>query len=205
MAPSRVTAGRPSVSPDRWSGPGSPPRRGTRRGRACASTTARCRAVARARLCEPGRRGAAALDVAPEFVEREAAAPTVLTIAPQMRAAGRSGCRGADARAHSQAVADATAEELQKARGRLGSMADHASFEMLIEGSDSPLAEWIAARHFDVVLLPARRRLFGRAKHPEAARLQASTSAEVRVVDPKTKSRPNPGEPSRSALQRASA
>jgi hypothetical protein len=156
-------------------------------------------------LYEPGRRGAAALDMAPELVEREAAALTVLTIAPQMRAAGRSGCCGADARAYNQAVADATAEELREARGRLGSIADHASFEMLIEGSDSPLAEWIAARHFDVVLLPARRRWFGRAKHPEAARLQASTSAEVRVVDPKTKSRPDPGEPSRSGLQRVSA
>jgi hypothetical protein len=130
---------------------------------------------------------------------------TVLTIAPQVPSAGRSGCCGADARAYNQAGADATAEELREARERLGSAADRYAFKMLIEGSDPPLAEWIAPRHFDLVLLPARRRLFRHGTHPQAARLQTSTAAEIRVGDPKTKAVRSPGESSPSALQRATA
>jgi hypothetical protein len=52
-----------------------------------------------------------------------------------------------------------------------------------VQDKDPPLAAWIAAGGFDVVLLSARRRPLRRAKHPAADRLGRSTGAEVRIVD----------------------
>ena len=66
-----------------------------------------------------------------------------------------------------------TLQELSRGRG----------FKLLVQDKDPPLAAWIAAGGFDVVLLPARRRPLRSAKHPAADQLRKSTSAEVHVVD----------------------
>jgi hypothetical protein len=60
---------------------------------------------------------------------------------------------------------------------------DRAAFKLLVEDRDPLLADWIASGCFDVVLLPARRCLLRRAKHPAADQLRRSTRADVRVVD----------------------
>jgi hypothetical protein len=137
-------------------------------------------------LYEPGRRGPAAVELARELVAADPGALTVVCVAPQ-DVAGRCGrCCGSDPTAFNRAVAEATAEDLAAARSRLGQIADRVTFTMLVQGVDPPLAEWVAARQFELVLLPARRRLFGGAGHPEAERLRAGASVEVRVVDAKS-------------------
>jgi hypothetical protein len=155
-------------------------------------------------LYEPGP-GGAALELARNLAEHDTAKLTVINVAPQSTTKGGQCCGMTSLREYNEVIRDAKAKELREARGRLGSIADGATFKMLIEGSDPPLAEWIGAHDFELVLLPARRRLFGRATHPEAARLEASITAEVRVVDPKAKPTANAHKPSPSTLQRASA
>jgi hypothetical protein len=137
-------------------------------------------------LHEPGRRGSAAVDLARDLVGHDPWALTVICVAPQDTAARCGRCCGSDPRAFNRAVAEATAEELHEARSRLGQIAESVTFTMLVEGVDPPLADWVAAKKFELVLLPARRRLFSGAGHPEAEPLRAKTSAEVRVVDGKS-------------------
>jgi hypothetical protein len=148
-------------------------------------------------LSEPGRRGSAAVDVARDFVAADPGVLTVLSVAPQDTAARCGRCCGSNPTAFNRAVAEATAEELHEARSRLGQIAESVTFTMLVEGVDPPLADWVAAQKFELVLLPARRRLLGGAGHPEAERLRAKTSAEVRVVDGKSPyaSRPEASSP----------
>lgn len=155
-------------------------------------------------LYEPGRGAAVTLDLARDLAEHESAKLTVLNVA-QATTKGGQCCGMSSLREYNQVIRDATAEELREAHTRLGPIADRVTFQMLIEGTDPPLHEWIASHDFDLVLLPARRRLMGSAKHPEAARVQASTTAEVRVVDPKAKPARDVAKPSPSAPQRASA
>jgi hypothetical protein len=57
--------------------------------------------------------------------------------------------------------------------------------ELLAEGTDPPLHEWVARAGVDLVLLPARHRPLRSAKHPAAAALRRSTAAEVRIVEPR--------------------
>jgi hypothetical protein len=156
-------------------------------------------------LFEPGRGGAAALGFARDLAEHESAKLTVINVAPQSTTKGGQCCGMTSLREYNEVIRDATAEELREARARLGSAGEGATFTMLVEGTDPPVAEWIGAHDFGLVLLPARRRLFGRATHPEAARLQASIAAEVRVVDPKDRPTVDAHKPSPSALQQASA
>jgi hypothetical protein len=155
-------------------------------------------------LCEPGRGASTTLDLARELAEHESARLTVVNVAPQAATAGGQ-CCGMSVRDHNQVVRDAAAEELREAHARLGPIAEQVTFQMLVEGSDPPLHEWIADRDFDLVLLPARRRLIGAARHPEAARVRASTTAELRVVDPKARSARDVAHTSPSARRRASA
>jgi hypothetical protein len=84
---------------------------------------------------------------------------------------------------YNRAVCEAAEAELCQARKELGPVAERASFKVLVQNRDPPLAAWIAAGEFDVVLLPARRRPLRRWKHPAAEPLRRSTSAEVRVID----------------------
>ena len=161
-----------------------------------AGTQPRPRVVA---LFEPGRAGSATLDLAREFVRHDSAKLTVLGVAPQATA-GKC-CGATSAADYTRAVCDAVAAELRQAHGRLGSIGERATFKVLIEGADPPLHEWIAAGNFDVVLLPARRRLLRLGTHPAVARIRQTTRAEVRIVDPKADPAPGADQPSRAGLR----
>lgn len=155
-------------------------------------------------LYEPGRGASTTLELARDLAEHESAKLTVVNVAPQTVTAGGQ-CCGMSVRDYNQVVRDAAAEELREAHARLGPIAEQVRFHMLVQGTDPPLHEWIADRDFDLVLLPARRRLIGAARHPEAARVRASTTAEVREVDPKGRSAREVVHASSSARQSASA
>ena len=131
-------------------------------------------------LYEPGRTGSAALDLARRLVGGAGVGLTVVSLAPQDK---RICCGAGSAMDYNRTVCETAEAELRQARKELGPNAGRASFKVLVEGKDPPLAAWIAAGDFDVVLLPARRRPLRRAKHPAAERLRRSTGAEVRVID----------------------
>jgi nucleotide-binding universal stress UspA family protein len=128
---------------------------------------------------EPGQSGAAALDLARELDLQQGASVTVVAVAPSAPSGPRCGGSALDFNA---AVRDVVADELEQARTRLGHAAGRTSYVLLVEGKDPPLEEWMAARRFDVILLPARRRLLRTPGHPAAARLRGSTDSEVRIV-----------------------
>jgi hypothetical protein len=130
-------------------------------------------------LYEPGRSGSAALDLARRLAEDDGSALTVVTVAPQDR---RICCGAGSAIDYNRAVCEAADAELREARELLGPVGERAAFKLLVQDKDPPLAAWIAAGDFDVVLLPARRRPLRSAKHPAADQLHRSTTAEVRVV-----------------------
>jgi hypothetical protein len=131
-------------------------------------------------LYEPGRSGSAALDLARRLVGDDGSALTVGTVAPQDT---RICCGGGSAIDYNRTVCETTDSELRQARELLGPVGERASFKLLVQDKDPPLAAWIAAGDFDVVLLPARRRPLRRAKHPAAEELRRSTGVEVRVID----------------------
>jgi hypothetical protein len=140
------------------------------------------RSAARPRVAvlhEPGQTGAAALDLARELDLQQGAAVTVVAVAPSAPSGPRC---GGSALEFNAAVRDAVADELDQARTRLGHAAGRTSYVLLVEGEDPPLQEWMAAQRFDVVLLPARRRLLRAPGHPAEARLRGITDAEVRVI-----------------------
>jgi hypothetical protein len=130
-------------------------------------------------LYEPGRNGSAALDLAGRLVGEGGSALTVVSVAPQDT---RICCGAGSAMDYNRAVREAADAELRQARELLGFAGNRASFKLLVQDKDPPLAAWIAGGGFRVVLLPARRRPL-RAKHPAADQICRSTSAEVRIVD----------------------
>jgi hypothetical protein len=134
-------------------------------------------------LYEPGRAGLAALDLAGRLAADESSVLTVVSVAPQDT---RICCGAGSAIDYNQAVREAVGAELQRARELLGDAGDRASFKLLVQDTDPPLAAWIDATGFDIVLLPARRRPLRSAKHPAADQLVRLTSAEIRVVDAPT-------------------
>lgn len=129
-------------------------------------------------LYEPGPAANAALDLARGMDLEEEAAVTVVAV---VRNAESGTCTGSAA-AFNDAVRDAVVDELEQAHRRLGVAAGRAEYQLLMEGACTSLESWCAARDFDLILLPARRRLLRGAKHPAAERLRRATSAEVRVV-----------------------
>jgi hypothetical protein len=131
-------------------------------------------------LYEPGRTGSAALDLAGRFARDDGCALAVVGVAPQDT---RICCGAVSAMDYNHAVREAADAELRQARTLLGDAGKHASFKLLVQDKDPPLAAWIAAGGFDVVLLPARRRLLRRARHPLADELRGTTGADVRIVD----------------------
>jgi hypothetical protein len=135
-------------------------------------------------LYEPGRNGSIALDLARRLVADDRAVLTIVTVAPKDK---RICCGAGSAIGYNEAVCEAAAAELRDARQLLGPVGDRAQFKLLVQDKDPPLAAWIAATDFDMVLLPARRRPLRRTKHPAAKRLCRSTNAEVRVVDARSK------------------
>ena len=114
-------------------------------------------------LYEPGRRGARALDQAAELAARSGSELTVLVVAPQAPAV--RGCMPSAA-AYNSAVIEAADAELRDAAHLLDPPDRATRFKMLVEGFDPPLNEWLAEGEFDTVVLPARRRVVRRRRHP---------------------------------------
>jgi hypothetical protein len=131
-------------------------------------------------LYEPGRTGAAALDLAGRLVGDDGSALAVVGLAPQDT---RIRCGAGSAIDYNRAVCEAVDAELRQARELLGDAGNRASFTLLAQDRDPPLSAWIDGGGFDVVLLPARRRPLRGTKHPAADQLRRSTSAEVRIVE----------------------
>ena len=130
-------------------------------------------------LYEPGASGSRTLDQARELIQAHDGQLTVVTVAPRdTRVRGT----GVSARDYNDAVRDSAQRELDEARRLLGPLAGPVVLEVVAEGGNSSLAAWAAERAFDIILLPARRRLFSRGGHPLATALRESTEADVRVV-----------------------
>jgi hypothetical protein len=135
---------------------------------------------------EPGRSGAAALELARELVARQGAALTVVSVAPQ----GMSGARcGNSALDYNLAIQDSVGADLDHARACLGEFGARASYELLLDGVWPSLDEFAAAGRFGLVLLPARRRPMRAPGHPGAERLRRATGAEIQVIAPPPRQR----------------
>lgn len=132
-------------------------------------------------LCEHSRAGAAAIDLARELARLEDAAVTVVGVAPRAPSGARCGNSAIE---YNEAVADSVAQDLERARERLGGAAAGGMFVLLIDGADQTLEQFASSGGFDLVLLPARRRPLRGAYHPEAHRLEHLAGAEIRIVEP---------------------
>ncbi len=130
---------------------------------------------------EPGSAGDSTIDVARGLAEDEGAEVTVVGVVPEEIGAYRCGVSPHDYRA---AVADSVAHDLDQAAARLGEAAERATWSVLIDRADAPLERLCQAGDFDLILLPARRRLLRAAGHPAAARLSRAGRGEVRVIAP---------------------
>lgn len=130
-------------------------------------------------LYERGGNGALAIDQALELVEGQDGQLTVVTLAARdARVRGT----GVSARDYNDAVRESAKQDLEHARARLGSRAGQIVFGVVVEGGKTSLGSWAAEGAFDVILLPARWRVFSRRTHPLAAGLRGATGADVRVV-----------------------
>jgi hypothetical protein len=129
---------------------------------------------------EPGRAGAAAIDLAHELAEHDRAKVTVLGVVPMAPSGSRCGNSATE---YNHIVRDAVGRELAQAREQLAGFGERAAFKLLAEGTDPPLPDWVRGAGVDVVLLPARRRPLRSAKHPAAVALRRGTDAEIRIVD----------------------
>jgi hypothetical protein len=130
-------------------------------------------------LYERGGNGALTIDQALELVEAQDGQLTVVTLAARdARVRGT----GVSARDYNDAVRESAKQDLEHARARLGSRAGQIVFGVVVEGGKSSLGSWAAEGAFDVILLPARQRVFSRRTHPLAAGLRGATGADVRVV-----------------------
>jgi len=84
--------------------------------------------------------------------------------------------------AYNRAVREDVAQDLHRATTRLDLDAGDVNVKLLVEGTDPPLANWIAQERFDLVLLPARRSGLRLRSHPAAQLLHSLTDADVHVV-----------------------
>jgi nucleotide-binding universal stress UspA family protein len=132
---------------------------------------------------EPGRSGVAAVEVARELATHDDCSVTAVTLAPQ--AGTLSGCVPS-AQPYNDAVRDEVAKELKQVEELLWPLGGRAECRLLVEGVDPRLDEFVAAQHFDLVLLPARRRPLRSTKHPAAAALER-LGAEVRVIEARSR------------------
>jgi hypothetical protein len=129
-------------------------------------------------LTEPGRSGDAALREAGELAGAGATGVTLVGVAPQA-----SGPRcGVSIGDYNVAVIASVAEDLARARARLEGAGVAASSRLLVEGRAPSLEQFAADGDFDLLLLPSRRSVLGRTRHPAAEKLRASTRADVRLV-----------------------
>jgi hypothetical protein len=130
-------------------------------------------------LFEPGRTGTAALEEASAFAAASGSELTVVVTAPQ---APQPRCCGASPDAYNCVVRDEAASELRDAAHLLNDTEQSARFTLLVEGRDPPLRAWVAEHGFELVLLPARRRLLRSPGHPALRSLRRVMGAGVRVV-----------------------
>ena len=148
-------------------------------------------------LYEHGRAGAAAIDLGRELVEQTRASLTVVGVAPQAPSGPRCGNSAVE---YNEVVAHSVAQDLERARRRLGDAAASAAFVLLVDGADQTLEQLARSGGFDLVLLPAHRRPFRKPGHPAASALSGVAGAEIRIVEPASasQSRP-PGRPAGAA------
>lgn len=132
-------------------------------------------------VSEPGRNGAAALARAAALAASSASEVTVVATAPQTTTSCRN-CGGVSPDAYNRAIREDVAQDLRHATAQLNLDARAVIVKLLIEGTDPPLANWIAQERFDLVLLPARRSGLRLRSHPAAHLLQSLTAADVQVV-----------------------
>jgi hypothetical protein len=132
-------------------------------------------------ISEPGRNGDAALAQATALATTLRSELTIVATAPQTATHCRS-CGGVSPQAYNRAVCDEVAQSLHQATVRVDLRPDEVEVKLLIEGSDPPLAEWVAQGRFDLVLLPARRSGLHFRTHPTARPLRRMTAADVHVV-----------------------
>jgi len=130
-------------------------------------------------LFEPGRSGEAAVELARDLASRDLGTVTVVGVAP--RTPITRGCLPS-ARDYDATVCEAVASDLERAGDLLRAIGSRAESRLLVEGRDPSLEDLVSDGRFDLVLLPARRRLL-RAGHPVAARLRAIGRGDVRIVD----------------------
>jgi hypothetical protein len=130
-------------------------------------------------LFEPGRNGSRALDCAVVLSRELQAELTVVATAPQ---APPSCCAGS-AVAFNGAVREAVADDLCHAADQIAGLQVDARFELLVEGRDPPLEQFLAERGVELVLLPARHSMPGTRRHPAARRLRRLPGCEVRLVN----------------------
>jgi nucleotide-binding universal stress UspA family protein len=140
-------------------------------------------------LCEQGRAGAAAIDLAREFAEQEHAKLTVVGMAPQAPSGPRCGNSAVE---YNEAIAESVARDLNGARERLGGAAERAEFLLLIDGADQTLEQLAQSGGFDLVLLPARWRPLRKPGHPAAAELSRLAGPEILIVDAASQTRRAP-------------
>lgn len=81
-----------------------------------------------------------------------------------------------------KAVRDDVAKDLQRAATRLQLAPGAPNVKLLVEGSDPPLADWIAQGGFDAVLLPARRSRLRFGSHPIEPLLRGVTATKVQII-----------------------
>lgn len=130
-------------------------------------------------LFEPGRAGAAAVDLARELAERDHGTVTVVAVVPRSPSGSRCGNSATE---FNEVVRESVVRDLDQAREQLSEIGERATFELLVEGAGSRLEELVTSAGVDIVLLPSRRRPLRSAKHPAAAALERNTAAEVRTV-----------------------
>jgi hypothetical protein len=130
-------------------------------------------------LFERGRTGAAALEQAAALASRSCADLTVIVLVPQAAASHRC---GPSPSAYNCAVLDEARLELREAARLVPESAREARFRLLTEGTDPPLNAWVAGERFDVVVLPARRRLLRSPGHPAVRALRRLGGCQVRLA-----------------------
>ena len=140
-------------------------------------------------LCENGRSGAAAIDLARDIAELGNARLTVVAVAPQAPSGPRCGNSAVE---YNEAVAESVARDLDRARVRLGGAAERAELLLLINGVDQTLEQVARSGGFDLVLLPARWRPLRKPGHPAATELSRVAGAEILIVDPASQTRREP-------------
>jgi hypothetical protein len=130
-------------------------------------------------LFEPGRGGIAALAQAHELVVADRVELTVVSVAPQAPSGSRCGNSALE---YNDMVAESVAADLDHARAQLAELGIAADYELLIENAP-PLDRYVAEGGYELVLLPARRRLLRAPGHPAAGRLRRLDGVDVQVVE----------------------